>query len=780
LFKAGLAYRKESEVNWCPFDKTVLADEQVMTPAQAGKEPKNAKGEKVKAVEGMMVCERCGTVVERKKLSQWHFRITDYADRLLEDLDKIDWPEKIKLAQRNWIGRSTGAKINFQVSDTDRQISVFTTRPDTLYGATFMVVSPEYAKENLMKFITKERKANVTKYINTSLKKSDIDRSVVSKDKTGVDTGVKAVNPATEEKIPVFVADYVLSGYGTGAIMGVPAHDQRDWEFAKNENLKVIKVVSGPDVKDQAHDEAGKLINSDKWNGITVPRQINKIISDIKTNVWGERTVNYHLRDWIISRQRYWGPPIPMIFCKKCAGEGRGWLIRQLNGKKTNKTKKNDKWQMSNVKLLHEAQDDWDAAGWWPEEDLPVELPKIDDYEPEGAGKGPLANHPEFYDVKCPECGSKARRETDVSDTFLDSAWYFLRYPSVASKSAGNLPFDADITKRWLPVDLYFGGAEHAVLHLMYSRFTWKVLNDLGYLNFKTKGSKLSGWDEPFPRFFAHGLMIKDGAKMSKSRGNVVNPDEYIEKFGADTLRLYTMFLGPMDGYPDFRDTGIEGMRRFVERVWDLVVGYKDAVVVKEEDAKNITIKMHQTIKKVEEDIQEFKYNTAIAAIMEYVNLLRETASQKKEHTTKNKGKTNHQPLSEPKALKNRRPVASYQIRCAEWDEAIKVLVQLLAPFAPYITEELWVDVLEQKYSVHRSSWPKFVAELIKEEMVEIVVQVNGKYRGTINVKAQISNIKNEVVKLAKNEPNIGKWLDGKQLKDTVFVKGKLVNFVLN
>lgn len=802
LFKAGLAYRKESEVNWCPFDKTVLADEQVMTPAQAGKEPKNSKGEKVVVSEGMMVCERCGTIVEKKKLNQWHFRITDYADGLLEGLEKIDWPEKIKLAQRNWIGRSEGALIEFKSSNSKVKIEVFTTRADTLYGATFMVVSPEYAKEKLMDFVSDDKKKSITKYIDEVLNKTKEDRGVVNKEKTGVDCGIKVVNPATKKEMPVFVANYVLAGYGTGAIMAVPAHDQRDWDFAKEHNLQIVKVVEGPDISKKAHDEPGKLVNSDNWNGLKVPEEMYKVIKDIEKKDWGERTVNYHLRDWIISRQRYWGPPIPMIYCEKCAKEGRSWfnyngdnssdVPKQVRSSHRAKSERDDKAGIGSLPalskdgiLLHEDQNDWEDAGWWPEENLPVELPKIDDYEPEGEGKGPLANHPEFYEVKCPDCGSKAKRETDVSDTFLDSAWYFLRYPSVGSQKSKiksqnensklkndkfensleidnwklEIPWNREITWHWLPVDLYFGGAEHAVLHLMYSRFVWKVLYDLGYLNFKTKGSSLSGWDEPFPKFFAHGLMIKDGAKMSKSRGNVVNPDEYIEKFGADTLRLYTMFLGPMDGYPDFRDTGIEGMRRFVERVWDLVSGYKDVVVVEEDDAKNILIKMHQTIKKVSEDIQKFKYNTAIAAIMEYVNLLREFAADNA-YGTRN---TEH----------------GTQMRCAEWDEAIKVLVQLLAPFVPHITEELWVEILGQNISVHRSNWPKFAADLIKEEVVDIVVQVNGKYRGTINVKAQMSKLKNEVVKLAKQEPNISKWIEGKEIKDTVFVKGKLVNFVL-
>ena len=722
MFKAGLAFRKKAKVNWCPSCKTVLADEQV--------------------IDGR--CERCSTEVEKRDLEQWFFRITDYADKLLEGLTLIDWPEKIKIAQRNWIGKSSGASIKFEIrnpkSETNQKskiqnskqfIDVFTTRPDTLYGATFLAVSPEspLSKKILEKAPHKYRQ-KLSKYIKENTLQGQ-SLQVEAKDKSGVFTGLYAVNPANNEEIPVWVADYVLMEYGTGAIMGVPAHDERDFEFAKKFTIKVADIA--PD---------------------------KSLWEMVEKKGWGKKTTSYHLRDWLISRQRYWGPPIPMIFCEKCKSEGRGWF-----------TDKGKRLKVKGKRLIHKDQSDWEHAGWWPEDDLPVELPYLKDYQPKGTGRGPLDSYPEFYKVKCPECGSEAKRETDVSDTFLDSSWYFLRYPSVGlnskhearstkqsqnskfknSKNFGfrisdfEFPWDREITRHWLPVDLYFGGAEHAVLHLMYARFVTQVFHDLGYLNFA----------EPFPRFYAHGLMIKDGAKMSKSKGNVVNPDIYIEKFGADTLRLYLMFIGPMDGYPDFRDTGIEGMRRFIEKVWQLfqITNYK-LQITNENDAREILIKMHQTIKKVTEDIEKFHYNTAISAIMEFVNLLRDKTQNSKLKTQKS------------------------NMRCAEWDEALEVLVKLLAPFAPYMTEEIWVDVLGEKFSIHTSAWPKFVPELVKEETVTIAVQVDGKLRATLKRKAISGRLKAEVVEQAKADEKIKKWLSGKKLKNTIFVPSKLVNFV--
>jgi len=652
LFNAGLAYKKKAPVNWCPSCKTVLADEQVIAGA----------------------CERCQAKVEKKELEQWFFAITKYADRLLAGLDKIDWSERVKVAQRNWIGKSEGMLIKFQIPNSKFQIEVFTTRPDTLNAVTFLATSKLYREG--------------------------------SKEKVGVFSGKYAVNPLDGRKIPIWDTNYVAPDYGTGIIMGVPAHDERDMEFARKYRLDIL-------MKDP---------EESLWQ-------------KIEKEGWGKRQTNYHLRDWLVSRQRYWGAPIPMIYCQKCH-----WLPV-------------------------------------PETDLPVLLPEVSDYRPEGTGKGPLANHPEFYNVACPECGGAARRETDVMDTFVDSSWYFLRYPSVGldtrsllprvsrqsvtttrnaagvraplgnsqienSLETGNwkleIPWNREITRQWLPVDLYFGGAEHSVLHLMYARFVTMVLSDLGYLNF----------EEPFPRFFAHGLMIKDGAKMSKSRGNVVNPDEYIAKYGADTLRLYLMFMGPMDGSPDFRDAGIEGMRRFVKRLWR---AFHSGVRSTRESSKTsiapLQSKLHRTIKKVTEDIEKFGYNTAIAAMMEFLNLWEESG------------------------------------RLSSVDA--QLFAKLLAPFAPHLAEEAWhsLAISHQPLafdSVHLQPWPKYDPKLVIEEKVTIVIQVNGKVRGQLTLNSQPSTDERAVKPLAINEQKVSQYLKGQQVRKVVFVPGKLINFVTN
>jgi len=633
LFKAGLAYKKKAPVNFCPHCKTVLADEQVIA------------GE----------CERCQARVEKKELEQWFFAITKYADRLLEGLAKIDWSERVIKAQREWIGKSEGMLIKFG------NIEVFTTRPDTLNAVTFLATSrlydPSFAK------------------------------ATEGKEKIGIFTGKYAVNPLDGRKLPIWDTNYVAPDYGTGIIMGVPAHDERDLEFAKKYHIDIVN----------------KEPDQSLWERV-------------ENNGWGKKRVNYHLRDWLVSRQRYWGAPIPMVYCEKCR-----WVTV-------------------------------------PEKDLPVLLPSISDYKPEGTGKGPLASHPDFYKVACPKCGLPARRETDVMDTFVDSSWYFLRYPSVSARSgsalstalrAGTsdvsitkdaslassqfLPCDPEITKKWLPVDFYFGGAEHSVLHLMYSRFVTMVLSDLGYLDF----------EEPFPRFFAHGLMIKDGAKMSKSRGNVVNPDEYIAKYGADTLRLYLMFMGPMDGSPDFRDDGIGGMGRFVNRLWRAFNQY----VADERTSDVLITKLHQTIKKVTEDIEGFDYNTAIASMMEFLNLWEDEKNLNAQDA--------------------------------------KLFVKILAPFAPHLAEEVYqrLKVNSQRLkvkldSVHTQSWPKYDPKLVVEESVTVVVQVNGKLRGQLEVKRQISNVKSQIEKLARQEQKVSQYLKGQQVKKVIFVPGKLVNFV--
>lgn len=712
MFKAGLAYKKIASVNWCPSCKTVLSDEQVMTPAQAGKEPKDAQGKPVAATEDIRVCERCGTVVEKKQLSQWFFRITDYADRLLENLDKIDWTQKVKIAQREWIGKKQGINITYSIKDHKENVVCFTTRPDTNFGATFIVIAPEYAR-NLIDIIPAENKADVEEYIEKSLNKTEQQRIAEGNKKTGSFTGLYAVNNLNGYEMPIWVSDFVLAGFGTGAVVGVPGHDKRDFEFAKEFGLPIKRVVVGGDGDEseitsleQVQEESGKMINSEFLDGLDIHEATTKIMDYLEEKGWGKRTSTYHLRDWLISRQRYWGPPIPMIYCETCAKAGKSYFDTHKSN-------------------LHDDYTDWESAGWYPSEDFPVELPEIEDYKPKGNGKGPLANHPDFYEVKCPACGSKAIRETDVSDTFVDSSWYFLRYPSVDSESSTEIAYDPDITKKWLPVDLYFGGAEHSVLHLMYARFVTQVLHDLEFLAF----------EEPFPRFFAHGLMIKDGAKMSKSRGNVVNPDEYVDKFGADTLRLYLMFMGPMDGFPDFRDTGIEGMRRFLQRIWQLF-NAKNA----DRQSNQSTSKMHQTIKKVTDDVQEFKYNTAIASLMEYVNVLREHGASK---------------------------------------DQLEALALLLAPFAPHIAEEAWVEILGKDFSIHKAKWPEYDKKYLVEDEVTIAIQVNGKLRDTLTLDKQRSTDEQFVVEKAETLEKIKPWIDGKKVKNKVYIEGKIVNFVI-
>lgn len=678
MFKAGLAYKKTASVNYCPSCKTVLSDEQIMTPAQAGKIPPGYNSIE-EVPEGVRVCERCGSIPEKRELSQWFFRITKYADLLLKNLDIINWSERVITAQRGWIGRKAGVNITYRIKNTEHSVTCFTTRPDTNFGATFVVVSPEYAKERLLDILDEEHKEGVESYIVEALAKTEQQRKEEGKIKTGAFTGLYAVNPLNNYEMPIWVSDFVLSGFGTGALVGVPAHDKRDFDFAKTFDLPVVKVIES---EEEIFEGEGKVINSDFLNGLTSKEAMEKVISHLEENGWGKRETTYHLRDWLISRQRYWGPPIPMIECEKCG------------------------WQPV------------------PEEDLPVVLPDIDDYQPKGEGKGPLAAHPEFYSVSCPKCGGPATRETDVSDTFLDSAWYFLRYPSVG---VDDKPWDPEITKNWLPVDLYFGGAEHSVLHLMYSRFVTMALYDL----------KLIDFQEPFPNFFAHGLMIKDGAKMSKSRGNVVNPDEYIDKYGADTLRLYLMFMGPMDGYPDFRDTGIEGMQRFVNKLWKLFNEYKESGDI----SKDVERKLNQTIHKVSKDIEEYRYNTAIASIMEYINVLSKEGDRSK--------------------------------------KSLMPLCQLLAPFAPHMMEEVWSEVFKNEGSVHTSSWPKFDESLLGEDETTIAIQVNGKLRSSIKVNSDKAADQSEVEKKALEDEITKKWIEGKSFK-SIFVPGRLINFVIN
>ncbi|MBI4101488.1 MAG: leucine--tRNA ligase [Candidatus Nealsonbacteria bacterium] len=657
LFKAGLAYRAKAPVDWCPSCKTVLADEQV--------------------IQGR--CERCDSEVIQKETEQWFFRITEYADRLLKNLDWIDWSERTRIAQRNWIGKSEGAELEFKIKNDGEAIKVFTTRPDTLFGATYLVLAPEYPLVKNWK-LKIDNWNEVERYIEEARKKTELERTELIKEKTGVELrGIRAINPANQEEIPVFLADYVLASYGTGAIMAVPAHDQRDFDFAKKYNLP-IKMVICPNypnpvcpVLDKAFTGQGYLVGSGRFDGMPV----EKAKWEITVFVGGKKTVHFHVRDWLISRQRYWGPPIPIIYCPKC------------------------------------------GVVPVPEKDLPVLLPFAKDFRPEGTGKSPLANISKFVKTKCPKCKGVAKRETDVSDTFLDSAWYFLRYPSTGSKDK---PFDEKLTKKWLPVKMYIGGQEHAVLHLLYSRFITMVLKDLGLIDF----------EEPFEKFRAHGLLTKEGAKMSKSKGNVVNPDEYYRQYGADTLRAYLMFSGPFQEGGDWQDRGIVGVKRFLEKVWGLQEKISKTPV---QGAERL---VQKTVKKVTEDLENLGYNTAIPALMIFANELAQTTSISR---------------------------ADYEI-----------LLKLLAPFAPYISEELWSKI-GNKDSIHNQKWPEYQEKLIQEEKTTIIIQVNGRVRDKVEVKIGLSE--EEVKELTISRENVKKWITGKEIKKIVFVPDKLINIVI-
>jgi leucyl-tRNA synthetase len=838
MWKHDLAYRKRQSVNWCPKDQTVLSDEQV----EDGK------------------CERCGTVVIKKELEQWSFRITKYADQLLNNLEKLDWSEKVKIAQKNWIGRSDGAEIKFPIPENKSTVTVFTTRPDTLFGATYLVVAPEHPIiEDLKSKI--ENRDEVERYITEAKSKNNEERSAEGREKTGVELkGVRAVNPANGEEIPVWVADYVLGSYGTGAIMAVPAHDERDFEFAKKFDLPIEEVVAqevgvshpneerrdggcgvildptrqkyavaihpdglvrlfaggvegDEDMKNgvlreiaeesglydftyvekirncfahyynarkqvyrsalatcflavlrsdaqherklEAHEKElelswmtpqeilenwdshnenhdldhwfiflreavaraielgydttskksdfspqvftskGILINSDKFSDMDSGMAKKEIVKFVH----GELKTQFRLRDWIISRQRYWGPPIPMIFCEQCAKAGKG--------------------------------EQKDMPGWYAvdEKELPVSLPYIKDFRPTGSGVSPLATDKEFYEVKCPACGAPARRETDVSDTFLDSAWYYLRYLDTKNEKTA---LNDTRVKQWLPAALYTGGAEHSVLHLLYVRFVAMALHDWEFVKF----------EEPFKKFRAHGLIIKDGAKMSKSKGNVVNPDEYIANFGADTLRMYLMFLAPFEQGGDFRDAGVLGIERFLKRVWNYA-GNKFSVVPADAGAHASSEKethslLHKTIKKVAEDIENLHYNTAISALMILLNGFEERGAKK---------------------------------------DDFEIFLKLLAPFAPHITEEIWRESFGHATSIHREPWPIYDPKLLIEDMVTIVLQVNGKMRGTIQMDASVTEETAKTAALADEgvKRSIGSAVPTK----IIYVDKKLVNIVV-
>jgi leucyl-tRNA synthetase len=652
------------------------------------------------------LCERCDTPVEQRRIAQWFFRITEYAQRLLDNLKVIDWSDTTLKAQENWIGRSEGATLVFPVlpeaeggspveagtpsaeASDGPTISVFTTRPDTVFGATYMVLAPEHPLVNAI--TTDARRTEVEAYQADAAKLDMVARQKVDKTKTGVFTGAYCLNPATQDPIPVWIADYVLIEYGTGAIMAVPGHDQRDFEFAQVFGLPIPRVVAGPgDKADTPLTEAyvgdGILVNSGRFDGAPWREGARAIVAWLETKELAEAQVNYRLHDWCISRQRYWGPPIPVIYCGTCGP----------------------------VPV--------------PERDLPVVLPRVDDFKPDDSGVSPLARVEEWHQTTCPECGGEARRETDVSDTFLDSSWYFLRYPST---DRDDVPMDGEITGKWLPVDCYIGGEEHAVLHLLYARFITMALKDLGHLDF----------EEPFKQFRKHGLIIREGAKMSKSKGNVIVPDPIIEEFGADTFRLYLMFLGPFAEGGDYRDEGIQGPFGFLHRLFDTVDSAVAADGGDRSPDPDVEQKLHKTIKQVSEQIPNLQYNTAIAAMMEYLNAVRAGG------------------------------------RTAARTE-VEALVVLMAPFAPHLAEELWERLGHTESIFDGSNWPSYDPEKAAEDIVRIAIQVNGKLRGTVEVPRGTGQ--DEVEARARAQGNVSRHLEGVGVRRVVFVPDRLLNFVV-
>ena len=679
FYNKGLAYKKENPVNWCPSCQTVLANEQV--------------------VDGK--CERCGTLVGKKELSQWYFKITDYAERLLDNLDKLPgWPNKVKLMQKNWIGKSIGAEVTFEIEGYDKGLDIFTTRADTLYGVTYMVLAPEHPY--LRDLVAgSEYEAEVDKYLDEVQHLSDIERTSTTKEKTGVFIGRYCINPLNGKKVPVFISDYVLMDYGTGAIMAVPAHDQRDFEFAKAFDLEIIPVVDPEDPEvdlynlKEAFAAEGRMINSGKFDGMNNKEAIEKVIEYLEEEGIGRKTVNYKLRDWLISRQRYWGTPIPMIYCEDC-----GWVPEK-------------------------------------EENLPVMLPT--DVEFTGKGESPLATSRTFVDTVCPVCGKPAKRELDTMDTFLDSSWYFLRYCDAQNKDEA---FSKEKTDYWMNVDQYIGGVEHAILHLMYARFFQMALYDLG----------LVSDEEPFKNLLTQGMVIKDGAKMSKSLGNVVSPKEIIEKYGADTARLFILFAAPPERELDWSDKGVEGSYRFINRVYRMVYEFSqkysdapDDYEIKTEADKSMAYWMNYAIKKVSDDIGErFNFNTAISTIMEMVN----------EMYRYKEGEVN----------------------TGLYAAAIRNLIIMLAPFVPHVTEEMW-EHLGYGGSVHDQSWPEYDESALVKDTVEIVVQINGKIKEKINIAGDLS--REEMEKTAMENDKVKGLTDGKNVVKVIAVPGKLINIVV-
>lgn len=673
LYNNGLAYRKKAPVNWCPACKTVLANEQV--------------------VDGR--CERCDSEVTKKDLRQWFFKITDYAEKLLEGHSRIDWPEKTIAMQKNWIGRSEGAQIQFKVKGTDDIIEVFTTRPDTLFGVTYMVLAPEHPL--VEKLTTSEYQQHVAEYVEQTRKATEIDRTSTEREKTGVFTGAYAINPVNGKEVPIWIADYVLLSYGTGCVMAVPGHDTRDFDFATKYGLDIIEVISPdgtPNEKlNEAYVDPGIMINSGEFNGVPSNEGITKVIEHLEKYKIGEKKINYKLRDWLISRQRYWGAPIPITYCPTC-GE---------------------------VPV--------------PENELPVLLPEKVEFK--GAGESPLLTNPDFLNTKCPKCGGEATREVDTMDTFVCSSWYFLRFPNPNVDEAA---FDAETVKKWLPVDQYVGGAEHTVMHLLYARFFTKVLYDLGLINF----------DEPFKRLIHQGVITKDGNKMSKSRGNVVNPDKFIEKYGSDTFRMYMMFMGSYSDGGDWSDEGITGIERFLNRVWRMVemIDENPPEGTESKESKEVERIRHYTIKMVSNDLERFHFNTAISRIMELVNTMYLYIQ------------------NIPTSEQNKSIVI----------DARDTVIKLLAPFAPHFSEELW-DRIGGEFSIFNMSWPEFDEAKTEKTTIPMVIQVNGKVRSNIEVEKDSPD--EQVLEQALNDEKISKYIEGKKIIKKIVVKNRLVNLVV-
>ncbi len=657
LFKKKLAYQAKVPINWCPSCKIGLAHEEVI------------HGE----------CERCGAKVEQKEIKQWMLKITDYADRLIEDLDDLDYLKEIKKQQIEWIGKSHGTEIDFKIEDSNEAIKVFTTRVDTIFGVTAVVIAPEHSL--VEKVITKDRLKEVEDYIDKSKEKTEFERTKMDKEKTGVFSGSYCINPATGEKVPIWIGDYVVATYGGGAVMVVPAHDKRDYEFAKKYGLEIKEVVSGGDISKEAYTDYGKLINSGDFNGLSSEEAIEKITKWLKEKGFGEKKVNYKLRDWVFSRQHYWGEPIPVIHCKKC------------------------------------------GVVPVPEKDLPVELPFVENYKPTETGESPLAKIDEWVNVKCPKCGAEARRETDTMPNWAGSNWYYMRYCDPENNNDLADPKKLDY---WLPVDWYNGGPEHITLHLLYSRFIYKFLFDI----------KKAPTKEPYNKRTLHGIVLaEDGRKMSKSLGNVVNPDDIVKEYGADSLRVYEMFMGPFDQSIAWSTESLNGVYKFLGKVWRLVLRCKD----NKESSKEVLKRVHQLNKKVEEDTEKTKFNTAVAAFMEFVNF----AQENKDDVGK---------------------------------EVIERMLILLAPIAPHIAEELWSRI-GNKESIFQEKWPEYDPSLVEEDVVTIVIQINGKVRDEIDVSSEISQ--KEVEKLAFDRKKVQNWIDDKEIKKTIFVPGKLINFVV-